>query len=288
MPIFTNNSTFPFDKFNLLNDSNFSTYSDIEKFVFIHKEHKFRGNLIELINNFENQHLFQILSIQILRLTFNPKISKILISEVNSDSIVNPKEFVRLLNLKVNLEEITKELNKIENSVDATVNSKQFLSQIIIFTYKYLFVKLASLIYCNSIDGLKEPMIFKEHNDTFIKYSEKQEEGKYTNLNYVSQKEYIKNYFKSFNTDDIKSIEATIEELNLFSNEKNLERKLNELIENSIHINPNLSTIKKNRLLLLLFKLVTCVFFHREFIDLENDDPALIEYFKKFRLRMKK
>jgi hypothetical protein len=288
MPIFTNNSTFPFDKFNLLNDSSFSTYSDIEKFVFIREEHKFRGNLIELINTFENQHLFQILSIQILRLTFNQKIPRILISEINSDSIVNQKEFVRLLNLKVNLEEITKELDKIENSVDASVNSKQFLSEIIIFTYKYLFVKLASLIYCNSIDGLKEPMIFKEHNDTFIKYSKKQEERKYTNLNYVSQKEYIKNYFKSFNTDDIKSIETTIEELNLFSIEKNLERKLNELIERSINIDSNLSAIKKNRLLLPFFKLVTCVFFHREFIDLENYDPTLIEYFKKFRLRMKK
>ena len=145
MPIFTDNSTFPFDKFNLLNDSNLSTYSDIEKFVFIHKQHRFRENLIESINTFENQHLFQILSIQILRLTFNPKIPKILVSEINSDSIVNRNEFVRILNLKINLNEITKALDKIENSIDAKVNSKMFLSEIIIFTYKYLFVKLASL-----------------------------------------------------------------------------------------------------------------------------------------------
>lgn len=288
MPIFTNDSTFPFDKFNLLNNSNFSTYSEIEKFVFIFEPHKFRGNLILLTHEFKNQYLFELLSIHILRLTFNRRIPRILESEINFKSIENRKEFINILNLKVNLEEITKELYKIENSEYVTVDSKQFLSQIIIFTYKYLFVKLAGSIYCNTRNGLSVTMDFKEQNVIFEKLIDNQEKEQKNSFHKASQIEYINNYIRSFNTDDLNLIASTIAELNIFSNDKKAIIKLNELIESNIHIDPNLSSIKKNRILLPFFKLITCVFYYKHFLDFEIDDPDFVAYFKKFRIRMKK
>lgn len=288
MPIFTNNSTFPFHKFNMLDGNSLSSYSDIKKFIIVYNENTFREDFIKKINKNEMQHLFEIASIEILRFTFGTEYKKISESDINSESIIDKKLFVQLLNYRIDLDGITSEIIKFENSNDVSVDTINFLNDLIVFAYKFFFVKLANIIYCNKVDHLREPMNFLYLHKIFLRYSEKRENKKYSNLDYVQQKEFIENYFNSFQSDEIAYIEKTINELIIFSKELESRLYLTEIIEKYIKVNPSFTSKKQNKILLPFYKLITCVFFYRANLDLDLDDPKLIENFKKLRLSAKK
>ena len=130
-------------------------------------------------------------------------------------------------------------------------------------------------------------MDFGKAHKKFLKYSEDIENEKYTELDIIRKKNYITNYFKSFRSQDIEMIEKTIQEILLYSNRNHSIKLINSIIENNITFNSELTQNKKNKILLPFYKLITCVFFYRENLDLEINDPDLKEKFKKLRSRFK-
>ena len=288
MPIFTNNSTFPLHKFNMLDGNKLSSYYDIKKFIIVYNENTFREDFIKNINKNEMQHLFELASIHILRFTFGNEYKKISDSEINSESILDKRLFVKLLNYRIDLDKIISEIIKFEVGNNSSVDITNFLNELIVFTYKFFFLKLANLIICNKIDHLSETMNFIEIHNIFLRYSEKQENKKYNSLDYVQQKEFIKNYYNSFQSDDNEYVAKTIDELLILSRCRQSLNYLTEIIEKYLKIDPSFSSKKQNKILLPFYKLITCVFFFRANLDLDLDDPKLIENFKKFRLNAKK
>lgn len=288
MPIFTDNSTFPLYKFNDFDNQYLHSYECIEKRIFVPKGINFRKDFLKAIECNSKQHLFIYLISYILRLVFNVNVWKFREDEIISDSIKEKYQFLQLLNYKINLHEIVKEIDKYEFDSNVQIDSKPFINDLIVFTYKFYFVKFANVIYCHSIDDLIETMKFEEKHKIFLKYCQDIEKKNYTILNYQSKKNYVENYFKSFNSDDVNFIENTINQILLFSNRKESLLFLNEIIENRIKINSHLSQTRKNKILIPFFKLITSVFYFRENLELEIDDPILINKFKKFKLQMKK
>ncbi len=286
MPIYTNGSTYPIHKFNLLNDTELFNEEDINNFIYYPNNFDSCGDFLNVINNIEiqNQHLFEAILPYSFRRVFenSTKISSKLIS---SQSVSDKTQFAVITNLKLNLNDIESELEKLSNN-GISIDSKKFLNEIITFTYKYLFIKLSKVIYCHSIGKFKEIMDFKSHYDQYCKFLSDIETLNYTKINYYSKLNYVEAYYKSFQTDDINVIQDTLSEILQYNDEKKIVKILNDIIEDNIPLDSSLSSKKKNKILLPLFKLITCNLFYGELLDYELNDPELINRFKKFRLKM--
>lgn len=287
MPIFTNNTTFPFYKFRNFDDAKISSFEDIKAKIFIPKNVNFRKDLIDVINNQERQHLFEILMDRVLLIIFNDSFEKIDKKEIKSSSIENKDAFVKLLNFRIDLKKINRELEYLKNT-NTIVNSEKLIHDLILFTYKFFYVELSRMIYCQLFDNFKVTMDFEKYYKTYSKYKNNIENKKYTESNYIQQKEFIENFNKSFKTSDINEIKTTIEELLLYSSKKKSIYHLNKIIEDNITIEQTLSSNRKNKILIPFYKLVTCELFYRQNINLDIHESQLIENFKKFRQSMKK
>lgn len=287
MPIFTNNTTFPFYKFRNFDDAKISLFEDIKAKIFIPKNANFRKDLIDVINNQERQHLFEILMDRVLLIIFNDSFEKIDKKEIKSSSIENKDAFVKLLNFRIDLKKINRELEYLKNT-NTIVNSEKLIHDLILFTYKFFYVELSRMIYCQLFDNFKVTMDFEKYYKTYSKYKNNIENKKYTESNYIQQKEFIENFNKSFKTSDINEIKTTIEELLLYSSKKKSIYHLNKIIEDNITIEQTLSSNRKNKILIPFYKLVTCELFYRQNINLDIHESQLIENFKKFRQSMKK
>lgn len=287
MPIFTNNTTFPFYKFRNFDDAKISSFEDIKAKIFIPKKANFRKDLIDIINNQERQHLFEILMDRVLLIIFNDSFEKIKVKEIESSSIENKNAFVKLLNYRIDFKEINKEIEYLEDN-NVKVNSEKLIHDLILFTYKFFFVELSRMIYCQLFDDFKVTMDFEKYYKTYSKYKNNIENKKYTESNYIQQKEFIENFNKSFKTSDINEIKTTIDELLLYSSKKKSIYHLNKIIEDNIIIEQTLSSKKKNKILIPFYKLVTCELFYRQNINLDIHESQLIENFKKFRQLMNK
>ena len=287
MPIFTNNTTFPFYKFRNFDDAKISSFEDIKAKIFIPKNANFRKDLIDVINNQERQHLFEILMDRVLLIIFNDSFEKIDKKEIKSSSIENKDAFVKLLNFRIDFKEINKEIESLEDN-NVKVNSEKLIHDLILFTYKFFFVELSRMIYCQLFDDFKVTMDFEKYYKTYSKYKNNIENKKYTESNYIQQKEFMENFNKSFKTSDINEIKTTIDELLLYSSKKKSIYHLNKIIEDNIIIEQTLSSKKKNKILIPFYKLVTCELFYRQNINLDIHESQLIENFKKFRQLMNK
>lgn len=287
MPIFTNNTTFPFYKFRNFDDAKISSFEDIKAKIFIPKKVNFRKDLIDIINNQERQHLFEILMDRVLLIIFNDSFEKIKVKEIESSSIENKNAFVKLLNYRIDFKEINKEIEYLEDN-NVKVNSEKLIHDLILFTYKFFYVELSRMIYCQLFDDFKVTMDFEKYYKTYSKYKNNIENKKYTESNYIQQKEFIENFNKSFKTSDINEIKTTIDELLLYSSKKKSIYHLNKIIEDNIIIEQTLSSKKKNKILIPFYKLVTCELFYRQNINLDIHESQLIENFKKFRQLMNK
>ena len=287
MPIFTNNTTFPFYKFRKFDDANISSLEDIKANIFIPKKQNFRKDLIDVINNQERQHLFEILMDRILLMIYNDSFEKISVKEIESSSIENKNNFILLLNYRIDLKKINKELEYLEDN-NVKVNSEKLIHDLILFTYKFFYIELSRMIYCQLFDDFKVTMDFEKYYKTYSKYKNNIENGKYNESNYIQQKEFIENFNKSFKTNNINEIKTTIDELLLYSNKKKSIYHLNKIIEDNIIIEQTLSSTKKNKILIPFYKLIMCELFYKQNRDLDINDSLLIESFKKFRQLMKK
>ncbi len=218
-----------------------------------------KEDLLQVINNLNPSQLtFQILLSRILRLVFNPKIEKIKFEEITSEFIADKRAFVNFLNHRIDLTKIEELLDEYSSNPDVEINSDSFLKEIIIYTYKYLFVKLSETIYyyhypSSSQMNFKATMNFKECYETFIKYSSDIENKNYTRFDIENKRNYIVSFYNSFKNDDSDYIEKIINELLLFSSHKESKNKLFHIINSNVKINPTLTSTKKNRFLSPLF-----------------------------------
>jgi hypothetical protein len=260
---------------------------DINNFIYYPNHFDSHDDFVKVINNDEirNQHLFEAVLPYSFRRTFESDKKVISRNDITSQSINDINQFVVITNLKLNLNDIENELKNLSD-IGISINSKRFLNEIITFTYKYLFIKLSKVIYCHSIGKFKEVMDFKSHYDQYCKYLSDIETSNYTKVNYYSKVNYVNAYYESFQTNDIKVIEDTLSEILQYNDERKIVKILNDIIENNIPLDSSLSSKKKNKILLPIFKLITCNFFYRELLDYELSDSELINRFKKFRLKM--
>ncbi|MFA6274043.1 MAG: hypothetical protein WC662_02675 [Candidatus Paceibacterota bacterium] len=210
---------------------------------------------------------------------------RITINEIDSNSISDENQFTVIINLKISLHAIEDEIDKLVNN-GILVYRKRLLNEIIMFTYKYLFIKLSNVIYCHSAGKFKEVMNFQSHFEQFCKYIDDLEKLNYTKVNYYSKRNYVDAYYKSFETEDANLIENTISEILEYSDEKKIIKILNDIIESNIVLDSSLSARKKNKILLPFFKEITCNFFFKDLLEYELTDSELITCFKKFRLNM--
>jgi hypothetical protein len=288
MPIFTNNTTFPFDKFRQYDNMNLSSYENIESTFFTPEKSDLRKDIIKLINYYERQHLFHVLMDRVILMIFNESFEKIKDEEVLSTSISNKREFLKLINFRINLKKIYLEIENLENNENVHVNQKKLINDLVLFTYKFLYVEFSKLIYCQLYEEFEITLDLKKNYKTYLKYKSKIDNKKYNEIDYVYLKEFVENFTKSFNTSDINEIKATIDELLLYSNRKKTICYLNKIIEDNIKINSNLSATKKNKILIPFYKLITSEFFYKENLKLDINESELIEKFKKFRQIMNK
>lgn len=294
MPIFSNNSTFPIYKFNLLDLRKFESYQDIENFIFTdipNSKKSFEDVLKDSLKNHERQHLFEIITLFSLKAIFNKSHRKITKhDDIKSSSIRDIQDFLLILNMRIDLDYIEDQLELLSDNEHVKVNKSEFISSLINFTYKYIFVKFANLIYCNVEDDVKDTMCFEYYNKIYLKYKKLMITKNYNSLNYNQMKRFINNYNKSFNSDITSEIEERTKEILDFSNFRKLEIILNSIIETNIVFDEkfNLTPNKKNKILLPFYKSITCVLLFPNNKDLKIDDPDLITSFRKFRLKMKK
>lgn len=287
MPIFTDGSTFPFYRFNDFNNHNLYPFESIEKIVYVPENTNLKKDFSKGIKVMSQQHLFDYLMFYILRIVFDVKFEKIREDEINLDSITDKRKFLQIINYKINLKQLENEIEKYELDSNVQIDSKLLINELILFTYKYLFVKFAGLIKCHTLDNLTESMEFNKKYELYLKYKQNLKDKKYSKEDLFSKKTYIDNFEKSFGTDDIDYIEKTIDDLILFSCEKRSLQFLNKIIENNVKINSALTSTKRNKILRPFFKFITVVFFFREYLTYDVDDAILVDRFKKFQLQMK-
>lgn len=291
MPIFSDGSTFPIYKFNLLDNRHLESFEDIENFVFTdlpNSNKKFEDLLIDALKKYEKQHLFEILTIYALKAIFNKNHREITkFDNINSTSITNIRFLLPILNMRIDLNYIEAQLDMLSDNEYVKVNKSVLISSLINFTYKFVFVKFANLIYCNVEDDIQDTMSFEHYNDIYLKYQNLIMTKKYNSLNYHQMKSFLNNYKKSFKTEDDIEIEKINNEILLYADWKESEKILNQIIERNIVIDEKLSSNKKNKILIPFYKSIICVFFYPKNKDFKIDDAKLVEYFKKFRLRIK-
>ena len=303
-------SIFPFYQFYAFDNDNLHSFECIKKRIFTPKnrfyQHKIKNNiddsinkielfttqnnlfkedLLQVINNLNSSQLsFEILLSRILLLIFNPEIDKFKLEEITSNFISNKKEFVNLLNYRIDLIKIEELLKDYENNLYIKIDPKKFLNEIIIYTYKFIFLKLSETYYYShspNIQKLNKTINFKELYKTFKEFSIAIEKGNFTMHNIDFMNDFIVKFFNSFKTNDLDLIEKAIEELNQFSNFKLSKNRLINIIDYNIKIDSTLSSTQKNRLLFPFFKYITIVLIHREYLDLEERE--LKNKFRKFQ-----
>lgn len=303
-------SIFPFYQFYAFDNDNLYSYEDIKKKIFVPKNRNyqhviknnidgsinkielfttqnnlFKEDLLQVINNLNSSQLsFEILLSRILLLIFNPEIDKLKLEEITSTFISNKKEFVNLLNYRIDLIKIEELIKDYEDSSFIKIDSKKFLNEIIIYTYKFMFLKLSETYFYShspNIQSINTTINFKELYKKFIEFSINLEKGNLTIYDIDSKNDYIIRFFNSFKTDNLNLIEKTIDDLYLFSDFKLSKKRLIKIIDENIKVDSSLSSTRKNRLLFPFFKLITIVLLYREYLDLEENE--LKDKFRKFQ-----
>lgn len=301
---------FPFYQFYAFDNDNLYSYEDIKKKIFVPKNRNyqhviknningsinkielfttqnnlFKEDLLQVINNLNSSQLsFEILLSRILLLIFNPEIDKLKLEEITSTFISNKKEFVNLLNYRIDLIKIEELIKDYEDSSFIKIDSKKFLNEIIIYTYKFMFLKLSETYFYShspNIQSINTTINFKELYKKFIEFSINLEKGNFTIYDIDSKNDFIIRFFNSFKTDNLNLIEKTIDDLCIFSDFKLLKKRLIKIIDDNIKVDSSLSSTQKNRLLFPFFKHITIVLLYREYLDLEENE--LKEKFRKFQ-----
>lgn len=288
---------FPYYKFKQYEDVKFTSYDDIDKYVFTDVGLFYKKELTKFVKRFESLYLFEGLMLRVLKLTFDPKFEIIKEKQLLSKSkpklktVSNLKLFVQALNFRIDLNKILLELEKIERNNLVTINKDQLIDELVKYTYKYLFIKYSKLIfYYISLNSENIQLIidFKKNHMVFKSYKKSLQKNRLNDIDKTHQQEFVDSYFKVFNTKDEKIIEALVEEILIYDNPRKSAHKLNSIIENNILFNEKLSNKAANKILLPLYKMITCQYHFRENLDYKLEDPILIEKFKKFRQQSKK
>lgn len=147
MSIYTNGSTFPIHKFNLLINNRLFNIEDINNFIYYPKNFDSHRDFLKIINNIElqNQHLFEALLPYSFRRVFENDKRVLSKEQITSKSISDRTQFAIISNLKLNLKAIERELEILSNN-GISIDCKTFLNEIITFTYKYLFINLSKYL----------------------------------------------------------------------------------------------------------------------------------------------
>ncbi len=288
---------FPYYKFKQYEDVKFTSYDDINKYVYTYEKVLYKEPLVKFIKKFESLYLFEGLMLRVLKLTFDPNFEiikeKQLLSKSKPElkSVSNLRLFVQALNFRIDLNKILLELEKIEINNPVTINKDQFIDELVKYTYKYLFIKYSKLVYyyisLNS-ENIHLIIDFKKNHQVFKSYKKSLHQKGLNDIDKTHRQEFVDSYFRAFESNDEKLIDAVVEEILIYDNPRKSAHKLNSIIENNISFDEKLSNKAENKLLLPLYKMITCEYHFRENLDYKLEDPILIEKFKKFRQQMKK
>lgn len=201
------------------------------------------------------------------------------------------REIVKILNTKIDLEEIKKFNNDL--SFDAnidSVNHSKFYSDLFIFIYKIFFIELSKNIYFFLNDKLEKikPVNFEEALKKYIKYENDLISKKTTSKDYDKIKVYVDKFRLSLKLKNNKNLYAKLFELEYYIKLNDKNSILKEIVSNYITFNPKTSTIHKNRIERQIFKIISKYYFpfDNPAFNIHNyplDDTQYVTWYKKIK-----
>jgi hypothetical protein len=290
---YTKESFIPLALFNLNDDLEFKTYSDILKSNSPHLE-KVDIYISSCLKQYKNQHLLT----QLLLLFPNLAFSKIDLSKFNFDdeldvTSVNDKENLKqVLNLRFDEKVFKTQFSLIDEIDGANINYEGFFSELFVYSYKYFFVQLTdSLISITEKDENGNALDYNISISTFIeKYKEKHNQLDNNNFDLLSQIQKSKlnkqiKYSFGFNSDFEKQI---IKELNIYTKNSWLARHLYSIIDSNISLPENINNQRRNKLLRPLYSEVVCKICYKEVFAQDYSNQDLNTKYRKFLTTYKK
>jgi hypothetical protein len=266
--------TFPIALFTHLDD--FKCYS-FEEFNEINKSSIFssRTILIKNINQLEGQILLSAISVQVLIFIFDNKSKAILENELQAKvSIKNKKNFLEVANLKIDVLKLEKYLISIQNE-DVSVDLKNLINELLIFLYKFIFVKISKEIHFFSSKNIKEVFDLKKIYD-------QHRVSKFEKENNSNFEKYL--YFEKFGSllDDYDENKRNliINDIIIFTNKKKSRDLLNKILSSHIVYKAKVKLERKKEIKLTIFKMLTCRLFYPECQDLPISDHYLYEKYR--------
>ncbi|MFN3968501.1 hypothetical protein [Flavobacterium sp.] len=228
------------------------------------------------------QDLFEFSAIITPKILFSSQFKLLSLSDIISDSIENKNRYLALMNCRLELMKIIIEIKKYNNDPIDETKIIKFMTELIVFIYKYFYIQLASVIYSNTEES-KDVMDFLLYNKRYQNYIEDLQNKNYNYLTEDSKRNFVKSYENSFRTEDVQLVKKSSDELLHLSNYANAKKKLNSIIEKHVQFDKPISKNKENKALIPFFKLITVPIFYPELKDLQLNDPVLITRFKKIR-----
>lgn len=253
----------------------------IKHLSFIANQRNFEIDFLNNINTKKGQDLFGYLLSVTPSLIFS-KINNTKSKDIKSEDLIDNSNLLRLINIRIDFLLLKEHLLRLhENDDTVKVDEENMTMELIHFIHKYVFIKLNDNIFTFELNNKKETFNILKNQRLNEKYSSNQKHQQADRIE--AQRNFITNYTNSFeNLKDKNEIES---DLLFMLKETNQMKLLWSIIEKNIFFKDDLSSTRKNRLLIYFFKNIVSRIFYTQ---LNSNSIEDFEVKDKFRFFLKK
>lgn len=282
------NSTFPTYLFFKNDILKFSTAEDLKRQVDdFCKDKNFEADLKKTIFELDGNKVSSIVEFFPF-IFYNENNIEILEKDVNQKKC--SKEIIKVLNKKVNLQQLLDYTNSLSNNnTIENFNEEYFYSEIIVFIYKIFFIEISKNINFFFDDTLRNkiPLDLKKAIKKYIDYENELLTMEVTKETFDSRKNYVINCRKSLKPLNNLDIYDKILNLHYYTQHQDKNLILYKIITESILFSVGTSTTKKNKIYRHIFKIIAEYYFgfdkSFDICNFSNDDEYYVNWFKKLK-----
>ena len=232
------------------------------------------------------QDLFLYLFTTIPALIFSTE-EKFKLNKPHSTKFNEPTDFRTLINIRIDLKDISDYLDLIkESEIVKSVESEKLIHELVLFINNYLFFQLKNLLEDTTYDTSNQFLDIVKTEKKIAKYKDEIANSKnISEQQKTSKQACIDNYLLGFYTDDKTVIELIRKDMVYMNSITNQKKRLLHIIESNIVFTENATSTQKNLLFLPLFMEVIAKLF---FISVDSDDISIEEQKEKLRFFLKR
>lgn len=287
-------SFLPIQLFTFYDKQSFNSFNCI-KSSFINRKIKkdYFGYVIDCLKNYEKQQLFERLLIICPFIFFSNenKFSEANLKrhlDIDGTSVYDIDNLLNALNFRYDVKSILASIQSVKEISGAKFNNELFVSLLFMYSYKRAFIKLAeSIVWKTTEQGVPLKLNFRQLFE-LVSNAKWSMENNQSNF-FASELDYdkLKTFDNSFGH-EIKNKKMIVNEIELFLSNANCSKIFYSLIDKSVEMPKNMSSIRRNQLMRPFFYHIVCPLFYKDFMDYEKDHEFVVQKFKNFLRNYKK